>query len=175
MKKIFFALATTFMLISIFPITAHAKTTLKEYPNNLRQTWYHYEGNDHYDKMKFTRKHISGYWYDTYDHKYEHYKTALHYRNLKSYKVSNHPSWSVANKIYIHKLHWINVMGWNQNAGDGDYYSTIVRTTRGKNIKILNVAGGADCWTYDHFYSTRKVAHYEKNSHWNGIVYYPKF
>lgn len=38
---------------------------------------------------------------------------------------------------------WLNVYGWYQSAGDGEYYKVMTENINGKNVPILTAASGA--------------------------------
>ncbi len=174
-KKIILFLTFTFGLLFMIgsPNQASAAThSLRVFPHVLRHTWYHYDGNGRYDRITFGyKRYIGHYYYDGWNT----YYGKIHYRNLHATKVSHHPNWAFATPVYAHHMHWTNVYGWNQGAGDGEYYGVKVRHYHGIPIRVLNDAGGAEIWTSQHYYATKKVARNLGNKHFKGVLYYPSY
>jgi hypothetical protein len=159
-------------MIAATGTTAQAKTSLRYFPTALRRTWYHYE-DGHYSRITFGYKHMRT--TDYYDGSWHQYTTKIHVRNLNATHVSHHPSWMFATLLYAHKMHWVNLYGWNQGAGDGDFYGVKIRHYRGYRIRTLSIGGGASLWTSGHYYATRKVARNLGTHHFSGVLYYPDF
>lgn len=154
-------------------VSATSKYTLKVFPKRLQRTWYHYAGKGHYSAIKFTNKTIKDREY--FDGKYSTSTSHLHYRkvNVDPDKIATHP-WAVGHAFYFRKAHWTNVMGWNQSAGDGDFYKVGTKTYHGHKLRVLSVGGGAEAWIINHYYTSRKVAKTLGNKHFKGELYYPK-
>lgn len=156
----------------INPQSSHAAAySLKVFPKVLRHTWYHYDGHGRYDQITFGYKH---YRMHNFYEKWDVYNGKIHYRNLKATRISHHPNWTFATPVYYHRMHWTNIYGWNQGAGDGDYYGVKIRRYHGHRVRVMSEAGGADIWTDSHYYATRKVAKALGNKHFPGVLYYPK-
>lgn len=161
-------IAALSLTTSALTINASARTTMKSIPARYHQVWYHYDGHHHYDALKFTSKTMSSRSY--YSGKYYHSRVKLHSRSFNSnpMKIGTHRSWVVG---YAFKP-WINIKGWNQSAGDGEYYKVEAKTYHGTRIKVLSDGGGAEAWISAHYYSTKKVAKVLGNHHFPHEHYY---
>ncbi|GAX00766.1 hypothetical protein [Secundilactobacillus silagei] len=154
----------------VLPTQASAKSTLKSFPMRLHRTWYHYDGHGRYDTIHFSAKKIRSAQY--YDHKWYHYTSRLHHRNVNSNKITKHPNWLVGQTYHYRGAFWTNTMGWNQTAGDGDSYKVETKRFHYRKIRVLSVAGGAENWISDHFYTHKRIAHKLGNHHFSGELYY---
>ena len=179
MKKLMIAVAAGVSLLAVgglqtgMPVTAQAKakTTLKAVPQRYRHTWYHY-ANGKMDTLTFTTKQISGMTY--YNGKGVKYVAHIHHHKLTATSFKKHYSWSTAVTTKRHQAQWINVRGWNQVMGAGDYYKVMTKTVKGKKVSVLSQAGGAGVWTSAHYYRTKQLAKQRGTTYFNGEVYYPK-
>lgn len=79
--------------------------------------------------------------------------------------------WGAANSFHNDGLHWINVRGWCQSAGDGSYYTVSTETVDGHDIRVLVVAGGAGIWTDAVYYQTPTLAQKYKNTKYTNLHY----
>lgn len=162
-------LSMGFMGSAIKPQSSQAAShSLRYFPSALRHTWYHYDGHGRYDRVTFGYKH---YREQNYYDGWTVYHGKIHYRNLKTTHISHHPNWTFATPFYIHHMHWVNIYGWNQTAGDGEYYGVKVRHYHGHRIRVMSEANGAGIWTYQHYYATRKVARTLGDKHFKGVSY----
>lgn len=55
-------------------------------------------------------------------------------------------NWGAARSFSDQGKPWINVMGWTQNAGDGESYTIAHETINGKEVRVLVLASGAGNW-----------------------------
>ncbi|WP_203637948.1 hypothetical protein [Levilactobacillus wangkuiensis] len=178
MKKMMLAVATAVTLLAVggvslgTPVAAQAKTktTLKAVPQRYRHTWYHYE-HGKMDTLTFSTKRISGLTY--YDGQAAKYVAHIHHHKLSAKKFKKHYSWSTVTNKTAHQAQWINVRGWNQIMGDGDYYKVMTKTYHGKKISVLSQAGGAGIWTSAHYYRTKQLAKQRGPRYFSNEVYYP--
>lgn len=173
--KVLSFLALTLGILFLFgsPSPANASShSLRYFPHVLRHTWYHYDGNGRYDRVTFGYKRYKGH---SYYEGWNTYYGKIHYRNLRAAKVSYHPNWDFATPVYVHHMHWVNIYGWNQGIGDGSYFGVRVHHYHGIPIRVLSDAGGAEVWTSEHYYATKKVAKNLGNKHFRGVLYYPSF
>lgn len=152
-------------------ITAQAKTqtTLRTIPQRYRHTWYHYNKGK-YEKLTFSTKKIAGLSY--FDGQSTKYRANLHAHKLTTTKFKQHATWSSATTTQRRQATWINVRGWNQGMGAGDYYKVMTKSYQGDWHAVLSQAGGAGVWTSAHYYRSKKIAKQLKNHHFKGEVYY---
>lgn len=79
--------------------------------------------------------------------------------------------WGSAASIEQDGLHWIDVRGWCQGAGDGTYYTVTTENVDGHQVTVLVVAGGAGIWTDAVYYQTPRLAHQYKNTKYDNLHY----
>lgn len=79
--------------------------------------------------------------------------------------------WGAATSFHRDGLHWINVRGWFQGAGDGEYYTVTTETVDGHQLTVLAVAGGAGIWTNAVYYQTPTLAQKYKNTKYTNLHY----
>lgn len=79
--------------------------------------------------------------------------------------------WGAAQSIDNDGLHWIDVRGWCQTAGDGTYYTVTTENVDGHQVTVLVVAGGAGIWTDAVYYQTPSLAHQYKNTKYDNLHY----
>lgn len=72
-----------------------------------------------------------------------------------------------------HGMHWLNIQGWCQGAGDGSFYAVHTETINGKKVKVLVVAGGATITTDAVYYQTQSLAQQNKDAKFDDL-HYPK-
>ncbi|WGI20061.1 DUF4767 domain-containing protein [Latilactobacillus sakei] len=75
--------------------------------------------------------------------------------NIDNFKISN---WGLAHEFDNEGRHWLNIRGWYQNAGVGEYYGVKIRDVNGQTMPVLTQAGGAGIWPDEHFYPTKAAA-----------------
>ncbi|GKT03765.1 hypothetical protein [Furfurilactobacillus entadae] len=73
--------------------------------------------------------------------------------------------WAIYSSVTYKGQRWINLKGWYQSAGDGDFYRVGQETINGKKTPVLFAAGGADVWTNQHFYTSKRLANQMKDHH----------
>ncbi|AYM02379.1 hypothetical protein [Levilactobacillus yiduensis] len=179
MKKMLIGLAVLATVATVggsqltTPTTAQAKakTTLKTLPKRYRHTWYHY-ANGKLSTLTFSKRTIAGRTYYAGDQQATKYLAHIHAHKLTATKFHRHISWSSVVPVNAHHSQWLNVRGWNQVMGDGDFYRVMTKTVRGKRVQVLSQAGGAGVWTAAHYYQSKQVAKQRGNKHFSGEVYY---
>lgn len=158
----------------VTPTTAQAKAqrTAKVYPKRLRGTWYHYDGQGKYDRVKFTKTKWRSVGYDNQQRYASTLK--LHQRRVSAdpEQIARHPKWVVGYKLRARHASWIELRGWNQSAGDGTYYKVANKHYHGQKIRVISEAGGAGLWVIQHYYASKKVAKQLGNHRFHGEVYY---
>ena len=153
------------------PLTASAasKSTMTAFPKVYRHTWYHYS-QGHYETVTFGAKRVSGLSY--FGGAATKYVAHLHAHKLTTTKLKQHPSWSTAVNATTHRVTWLNVRGWNQIMGAGDFYKVMTKSVAGKQHQVLSQAGGAGVWTDAHYYRSKAIAKQLGNRHFTGERYY---
>jgi len=153
------------------PVTASAasKSTMKTFPKAYRHTWYHYS-RGHYDTVTFGAKRVGGLSY--FNGVATKYVAYLHAHKLTTTKLKQHPSWSTAVNVTARQATWVNVRGWNQIMGAGDFYKVMSKSVSGQQHQVLSQAGGAGVWTDAHYYRSKVVAKQLGNRHFKGERYY---
>ncbi|UQS84274.1 hypothetical protein [Bombilactobacillus thymidiniphilus] len=58
----------------------------------------------------------------------------------------------------------IDLRGWYQSAGDGEYYYVMNENIDGQQTPVLFTAGGAGLWTDAHYYRTSQLAQQQQDS-----------
>lgn len=177
MKKVMLAVATAAAVLTIggsgvgMSLTAQAKasTTLKTVPRRYRHTWYHYE-HGRLATLTFTTKKITGLSYD--GGQPIKYVAHLHHHQLTAKKLQQHNSWSTAVTTKRRQAQWLNMRGWNQVMGAGDYYKVMTKTVAGQRVRVLSQAGGAGVWTSAHYYQSKQLAKHQGQHTFKGEVYY---
>ncbi len=154
---------------------AHAKTqqrTMKAYPQRLRGTWYHYDGQGKYDRVQFTAKKWRTVGYDN-NQRYASTLT-LHQRpmNADAAQLARHPKWAVGQKMWARHANWIDLRGWNQSAGDGTAYKVAKKAYHGQKVRVVSEASGAGLWVTQHYYTSKRVAKQMKDHRFHGEIYY---
>ncbi|WEV50666.1 hypothetical protein OZX69_06865 [Lactobacillus sp. ESL0731] len=168
------ALITLGTSSAIAPQPAAATTVkakkIKSYPKNMRGTWYYYDTyTKKLDKEVFTKKTAK-----FYVGKKKVGYTKLHaytkhdpYTNDKAIlKKTAH--WTYADDtITVNGIIWLNIRGWNQGMGDGEYYNVATFD----NNEVLTSASGAKIWVDHHAYRTPELAKALKNKHYQYFSY----
>ncbi|MFC6290715.1 hypothetical protein [Levilactobacillus angrenensis] len=179
MKKMLMGLAVLATVATVgsgqllTPTTAQAKakTTLKTLPKRYRHTWYHY-ANGQLSTLTFSKRKIAGRTYYERHQPAVKYLAHIHAHKLTTTKFRRHVTWSAATSVRAHRSQWLNIRGWNQGMGDGDFYRVMTKTVHGKRVQVLSQAGGAGVWTAAHYYQSKQVAKQRGTKHFSGEVYY---
>lgn len=159
--KIF--LMISICILSAFTLgpTASAKKTGYSYshlPKGMLGTWYTYT-NYGYGKKKIYKMHVT-------NKNLRKYKKHKIYSGKKAEKTSKY--WTATQTGKIHGYRWIHTYGWQQSAGDGDYFNL---HKFGKH-KVLTDGGGADLRVSAHYYRSKSVAKKMGTKHYPKFIYY---
>lgn len=80
-------------------------------------------------------------------------------------------NWSRTSFWDCHGMHWLNIQGWCQGAGDGSFFAVHTETIDGKKVKVLVQAGGATIATDAVYYQTQSLAHQNKDTEFDDLHY----
>ncbi|GAJ26374.1 hypothetical protein JCM15457_1298 [Liquorilactobacillus sucicola DSM 21376 = JCM 15457] len=72
----------------------------------------------------------------------------------------------------IRGIDFLNVRGWNQTAGDGEYYGVKQENVAGQNIDVMVEAGGAGAWCSQTYYASVDLAKKQQGQKYDDITYY---
>ncbi|MBB1086231.1 hypothetical protein [Limosilactobacillus fastidiosus] len=79
--------------------------------------------------------------------------------------------WVSGKFIDLHGLHYLNIRGWCQNAGDGSSFAVHTETINGKEVKVLVTAGGAGFWTDGVYYQNKDTAQQQADKKFAELYY----
>ncbi|WP_214464505.1 hypothetical protein [Levilactobacillus brevis] len=157
-------LLSVVLLMAVFTLTTTASAKRVGYsysklPKAILGNWYAYT-NFGYGKKKIYKIHIS-------NNNLRKYKKHKIYVGSKALKTSKY--WTATQTGKIHGYTWIHTFGWQQSAGDGDYYNL---HKFGKH-QVLTLAGGAGVWVEGHYYKNKSVAKKMGQHHYPKFSYQP--
>jgi hypothetical protein len=69
-------------------------------------------------------------------------------------------------------MHWLNLRGWTQGAGDGSYYAVHTETIDGQQVKVLVEGGGAEIWVDQVYYQSPSMAKQNAHRKFDDLHYY---
>lgn len=134
------------------------------FPADMQGTWYTYDKTD--DKV--TSITISGNKLtgseDPNDVTEVHKITDSEKQANKSTIDSSRRNWAYFNHING----WLNVYGWYQSAGDGEYYKVMTENINGKNVPVLAAASGAGIWLDSNYYRSQDLAQQQQDTTYDG-------
>lgn len=140
-------------------------------PENMRGTWYSADDGEN-STINFGAHQL------TIDG-----QTNQLYKKDSNFSVDNESSatrdavykatenWSNASFWDVHDMHFLNLLGWNQEAGDGVSFAVHTETINGKQVKILVAAGGAEFWTERIYYQTQDLAKANADRKFDDLYY----
>ena len=138
------------------------------FPANMQGTWYTYDKDS--DKMMSIT--ISG--NKLTDSEDPNDVTEVH-KITDSEKQANentNPSTidsSKRNWAYFNHINgWLNVYGWYQSAGDGEYYKVMTENINGKDVPVLAAASGAGIWLDNNYYHSQDLAQQQQDTTYDG-------
>lgn len=138
------------------------------FPANMQGTWYTYDKDS--DKMMSIT--ISG--NKLTDSEDPNDVTEVH-KITDSEKQANentNPSTidsSKRNWAYFNHINgWLNVYGWYQSAGDGEYYKVMTENINGKDVPVLAAASGAGIWLDNNYYRSQDLAQQQQDTTYDG-------
>jgi hypothetical protein len=149
-------------------VDTKAKSTTEAFiPANLQKTWYSVDEDGNVDKLSFTANAIH------YENSVDSGTTTIHDGSSEPDPdtASIHSDWGRSGKVSIHGINFLNVLGWNQSAGDGTYFGIKSEVINGKPTDILVDAEGAGVWCSATYYESEALAHQEAGKKYSDIVY----
>lgn len=76
---------------------------------------------------------------------------------------------SKRNWAYFNHINgWLNVYGWYQSAGDGEYYKIMTENINGKDVPVLAAASGAGIWLDNNYYRSQDLAQQQQDTTYDG-------
>lgn len=76
---------------------------------------------------------------------------------------------SKRNWAYFNHINgWLNVYGWYQSAGDGEYYKVMTENINGKDVPVLAAASGAGIWLDNNYYRSQDLAQQQQDTTYDG-------
>lgn len=140
-------------------------------PSELQGTWYGYvEDQDKMDVVKFDEHSISDNNRSNELHKVDvdfinHHQL---YQMSKSYQKATQ-DWGMASIFSkpVHSITWLNIRGWMQEAGDGEYYGV----TKENGQQVMVSAHGAGIWADTVYWKTPVLAKQYKDKKFDNLDY----
>lgn len=135
-------------------------------PSNMRGTWYSKDGKITFGKNTVMTDGDTGYLY----------KQSKAFANDES----NYNNQSIMNatkdwrraSIFDHDgMHWLNIQGWLQNAGDGSFFAVHNETIDGQSVEVLVMGGGAEIWTDAVYYRSQSMANQNGDRKFSDLHY----
>lgn len=79
--------------------------------------------------------------------------------------------WGRTSFMDVKGMHWMNIQGWCQSAGDGSFYAVHTETINGQKVKVLVQAGGADLHTDAVYYQSPSMAKQQADTEYDDLDY----
>ncbi|WP_295729089.1 hypothetical protein [uncultured Limosilactobacillus sp.] len=79
--------------------------------------------------------------------------------------------WGSGAFVTVDGLHYLNIRGWTQTAGDGESFALTTENINGKNVQVLVSAHGAEFWADTVYYRTKDLAHQQANHKYDDLRY----
>ena len=148
-------------------------------PAEMQGTWY--SASDYDDETTHTKYVFGQSTIFTQDDEYNRkgHTTTL-YTRAANYKAPDYPSKEQINraegwglpKIVQHKgINYLNVMGWYQAAGDGEYFAVHTENIDGNDVQVLICAGGAGVWVDEIAYRSQAMAEKMQDHQFDDLNY----
>ncbi|MDF7637991.1 hypothetical protein PT285_00875 [Lactobacillus sp. ESL0791] len=148
----------------------NVQITQATYPSLMQGNWYYYDQYSKKIQVIFFDNNIDG----SYEHGRRKVGDFLHKyikhdpeKESKAYQKRT-SNWDfISAKVRIKGRYYLNIMGWNQGAGDGISYNV----SRINGNQVLTTAEGAGFWVVYHAYRTPELAQQYKQKRYSGFVY----
>ena len=133
-------------------------------PAALKRAWYGYDQDGKLDTVTITDDTLIA----------DGSKVYLHVRNGNTdpSQDTEHSDWASVTQQNIRGINFVNLKGWNQTAGAGEYYGVKQESYNGQNIDVMVEAGGAGAWCSQTYYSSADLAKKLQGQKYNDITYY---
>lgn len=134
------------------------------FPADMQGTWYTYDkADDKVTSITISGNKLTGS-EDPNDVTEVHKITDSEKQANKSTIDSSRRNWAYFNHING----WLNVYGWYQSAGDGEYYKIMTENINGKNVPVLAAASGAGIWLDSNYYRSQDLAQQQQGTTYDG-------
>lgn len=79
--------------------------------------------------------------------------------------------WGSVAFMTVDGLHYLNIRGWCQTAGDGESFAITTEKINGKDVTVLVSAHGAGFWADTVYYRSKEMAHQQANHKYSDLRY----
>lgn len=148
-------------------------------PAEMQGTWY--SASDYDDETTHTKYVFGQSTIFTQDDKHNRkgHTTTL-YTRATNYKAPDYPSeeqikkaegWGLPKIVQYKGINYLNVMGWYQGAGDGEYFAVHTENIDGNDVQVLVLAGGASIWVDGIAYRSQAMAEKMQDQRFDDLNY----
>ena len=148
-------------------------------PAEMQGTWY--SASDYDDETTHTKYVFGQSTIFTQDDKHNRkgHTTTL-YTRATNYKAPDYPSeeqikkaegWGLPKIVQYKGINYLNVMGWYQGAGDGEYFAVHTENIDGNDVQVLVLAGGAGIWVDGIAYRSQAMAEKMQDQRFDDLNY----
>lgn len=148
-------------------------------PAEMQGTWY--SASDYDDETTHTKYVFGQSTIFTQDDKHNRkgHTTTLYTRSA-NYKAPDYPSeeqinrtegWGLPKIVQYKGINYLNVMGWYQGAGDGEYFAVHTENIDGNDVQVLVLAGGASIWVDGIAYRSQAMAEKMQDQRFDDLNY----
>lgn len=148
-------------------------------PAQMQGTWYSVSSDD--DETRHIKYVFGQSTIFSQDDKYNTKGTTTTlYTRAANYKAPDHPSeeqideaegWGLPKIVQYKGINYLNVMGWYQGAGDGEYFAVHTEKIDGNDVQILVCAGGAGIWVDGIAYRSQAMAEKMQDQRFDDLNY----
>lgn len=148
-------------------------------PAQMQGTWYSVSSDD--DETRHIKYVFGQSTIFSQDDKYNTKGTTITlYTRAANYKAPDHPSeeqideaegWGLPKIVQYKGINYLNVMGWYQGAGDGEYFAVHTEKIDGNDVQILVCAGGAGIWVDGIAYRSQAMAEKMQDQRFDDLNY----
>ncbi|WP_056967278.1 DUF4767 domain-containing protein [Liquorilactobacillus sucicola] len=143
---------------------SNSQKTVSIVPAALKRTWYGYDDDGKLNTVTITDDTLTAGGSKIYLHTRDN--------NIDPSQEPQHDDWGNASMGNIRGIDFLNVRGWNQTAGDGEYYGVKQENVAGQNIDVMVEAGGAGAWCSQTYYASVDLAKKQQGQKYDDITYY---
>ncbi|KRL56572.1 hypothetical protein [Furfurilactobacillus rossiae] len=154
-----------------------ATTSGPQFPSSFQRTWFGYNSYTHnIDTITFSNNRSTDSSGDSSTIHSTEERTNDDNAILNAKKQPTTPEekqkldhWGLFNEVHLDNgENWINIMGWYQTAGDGEFYRVANENINGQSTPVLFDAGGAEIWINEHYYTSKDIALQMKDKNFPG-------
>lgn len=143
---------------------SNSQKTASIVPAALKRTWYGYDDDGKLNTVTITDDTLTAGGSKIYLHTRDN--------NIDPSQEPQHDDWGNASMGNIRGIDFLNVKGWNQTAGDGEYYGVKQENVARQNIDVMVEAGGAGAWCSQTYYASVDLAKKQQGQKYDDITYY---